>query len=224
MSLLNQMQDKLDTLNPREKIMILVTGVILFPGLIDFLWLQPMRDDTTRMTRQAQMITERLTSTNQQQEELVKMIQDDPAMELERRIEGTQSAISQAEQRLLEYTGSLIPPDKMAGMLKSLLDESDSLTLLSLENLAAAPLFDPAQASSESNTRDVFGLYRHGIKLQFKGDYMNSMNYVAALEKLPWKFYWRSFDYQVEQYPTALVTLNIYTLSTNSYWIGDGND
>ena len=224
MSLLNQMQDKLDTLNPREKIMILVTGVILFPGLIDFVLLQPMRDDTTRMTRQTQMITERLTSTNQQQEELVKMIQDDPAMELERRIEGTQSAITQAEQKLLEYTGSLIPPDKMAGMLKSLLDESDSLTLLSLENLAAAPLFDPAQASPNSNTRDVFGLYRHGIKLQFKGDYMSSMNYVAALEKLPWKFYWRSFDYQVEQYPSALVTLNIYTLSTNSYWIGDGND
>ena len=47
------------------------------------------------------------------------------------------------------------------------------------------------------------------------------MNYLQKLEQLPWKFYWQHFDYEVQQYPRALITLNIYTLSTSKWWIGD---
>jgi MSHA biogenesis protein MshJ len=233
MSLKAQLQEKVEQLNKREKIMVFFAGLILFPGMIDFLVLQPMRDSATKWQQQATMINQRISSANQQQKELAQQIASDPAMELERRIEGTEIAIDSAEQELLAYTGSLIAPDKMAAMLKGLLQERGSLKLVSLENQPAKPLFDTKTSAKTAENQpsqktdpgmDVFGLYRHGIKLVFKGQYMQSMDYIEALEALPWKFYWHAFDYQVEEYPEALVKLHIYTLSTNSYWIGETDE
>jgi len=47
------------------------------------------------------------------------------------------------------------------------------------------------------------------------------LEYLQKLEQLPNKFYWHRFDYQVLEYPKAQVSINIYTLSTQQWWIGD---
>jgi MSHA biogenesis protein MshJ len=122
-------------------------------------------------------------------------------------------------------------------MLESMLHESADLKLISLKNIPAAPLFDKEAAEQKSTvdesdgeqdnknqTKDVFGLYRHGIRMVFQGNYMKSMDYLQKLEQLPWKFYWQNFDYQVEKHPKAIITLNIYTLSTSQWWIGDKDE
>ncbi len=53
---------------------------------------------------------------------------------------------------------------------------------------------------------------------------MTTKDYLTHLEQLPWKFYWQSFNYEVQEYPTALVRLNIYTLSTSNWWMGEKDD
>ena len=47
-----------------------------------------------------------------------------------------------------------------------------------------------------------------------------SRRILAELEGLDWRFYWKSFNYNVNEYPLATVELEIYTLSTNRAFIG----
>ncbi|PCJ49052.1 MAG: hypothetical protein COA74_07235 [Gammaproteobacteria bacterium] len=222
--------EKIAGLNQREKILVLLMGLILLPGIIDFFLLQPLRDSRAQYNKQMQSINLRLDSFNTQQNELLQDIKNDPAMELERRIEGIEKVLGATKEALVGYTDTLISPQKMATMLENMLHESAELKLVSLENLPVAPLFDketnkvPNQETNEEKLKDVFGLYRHGIRLVFKGNYMKTKSYLLKLERLPWKFYWQHFDYQVEKHPNAMITLNIYTLSTSKWWIGDKDE
>ena len=238
-----QAREKIAALSQREKVLVLLTGLILLPGIIDFFLVQPLRDSTTLYNQQILSVHSRMESYNAQQEELLIEIKNDPAMELERRIEGASRALEATKEVLVNYTDTLISPQKMASMLESMLHESVELKLLSLENLPVAPLFDKettaqkskaeeqsddaqplTEQSANKQTKDVFGLYRHGIRITFQGNYMKSMDYLQKLEQLPWKFYWQSFAYQVEKHPKAIITLNIYTLSTSQWWIGDKDE
>jgi len=223
-------KQQLAALNQREKVLILITGVVLFPGLIDFFLLQPLRDESTVLRAQTEAVNQRLNSFQTQQQELLVEIENDPSMALSRRIDGVKRELIRTKQAMLDYTNTLIAPQKMALMLESMLHERGKLKLIQLENLPVTPLFDRTENDTnkveeeEVQQDDVFGLYRHGIRLQFEGNYMGSMQYLESLDNLPWKFYWENFTYEVQEYPLALITINIYTLSTSNWWIGDKDD
>ena len=223
MKVWDKTSEQISALSQREKILLLLTGLIIIPGVMDFFLLQPLRDSSTLWQQQTQIITQRMESFTTQQADLLTEIENDPAMGLERRITGVEKALNTAKQSLVQYTDTLIAPQRMASMLENMLHERGSLQLVSLENLPVAPLFKREEAAKEKEG-DVFGLYRHGIRLVFKGDYMNTTDYMQNLEKLPWKFYWQNFSYEVQQYPQALITINIYTLSTSEWWIGDKDE
>jgi len=62
-------------------------------------------------------------------------------------------------------------------------------------------------------------LYRHGLRITMTGSFFNIQAYLTRIEQLPKKFYWEVFDYQMQDYPTAKVEMEIYTLSINKEFI-----
>lgn len=58
------------------------------------------------------------------------------------------------------------------------------------------------------------GVFKHAVVIQLEGSYFDVIDYLSALESLSWKFYWSELDYRVVNYPKAIVTLEVYTLST----------
>ncbi|KXO11276.1 MSHA biogenesis protein MshJ [Moritella sp. JT01] len=62
-------------------------------------------------------------------------------------------------------------------------------------------------------------LYRHGLRITMTGSFFNIQAYLTRIEQLPKKFYWEVFDYQIQDYPTAQVVMEIYTLSVNKEFI-----
>ncbi|MGR6781441.1 type II secretion system protein M [Moritella viscosa] len=62
-------------------------------------------------------------------------------------------------------------------------------------------------------------LYRHGLRITMTGSFFNIQAYLTQIEQLPKKFYWEVFDYQIQDYPTAQVVMEIYTLSINKEFI-----
>jgi MSHA biogenesis protein MshJ len=92
-----------------------------------------------------------------------------------------------------------------------MLDKHHRLKLVNLETLSTKPI-----AKVEHNQ----SIFRHGLAMTLSGRYFDVYHYLEALESLPWRFYWDSIDYQVKEYPTAEVTLHIYTLSFQEDWLG----
>jgi MSHA biogenesis protein MshJ len=62
-------------------------------------------------------------------------------------------------------------------------------------------------------------LYRHGVEITVRGNYLDMIDYMAALEALPTQLFWGGARLEVEEYPTARLTLTMYTLSLDSKWL-----
>lgn len=102
----------------------------------------------------------------------------------------------------------------MARLLEGVLAGTKGLKLVSLESMAAEPIAGGADNQTQT------GYYLHPVKIELTGSYFSILSYLNTLESLPVKYYWRSFNYTVEEYPTARLILEVYTLGTRQEFIG----
>jgi MSHA biogenesis protein MshJ len=214
------LQQKVAAFSARERWLLFATGLILVVGLLDYFLIQPLRDDRAGVAIQINNLTVQRTNFDQQLEELTDAIANDPAMMAERELEGLENAIVGSERRLRAFTDTLVAPDEMADMLRDILESQKNLTLNELQNLLVTPIL----TDEENKLSTEIGLYRHPVKLIFEGNYSDTLGYLERLEGMDSRFYWNRFDYQVKDYPIAQVSLNIYTLSTQEWWIGEVDD
>jgi MSHA biogenesis protein MshJ len=56
--------------------------------------------------------------------------------------------------------------------------------------------------------------------MEIRGGYLSTLRYLEELEDLPWRFFWKSLNYEVLEYPEARVVLTVETLSLREGWIG----
>ena len=66
----------------------------------------------------------------------------------------------------------------------------------------------------------VPGLYRHAMRVELHGGYFPIRDYLRELEDAPWRFSWRALNYHVEQFPDAVVVLELETMSREKNWLG----
>jgi MSHA biogenesis protein MshJ len=62
-------------------------------------------------------------------------------------------------------------------------------------------------------------LYRHGVELTVRGNYLDMVSYMEALETMPARVIWGKASLVVEEYPSARLTLTMYTLSLDKKWM-----
>lgn len=62
-------------------------------------------------------------------------------------------------------------------------------------------------------------LYRHGVEITVRGNYLDMIDYMSALESLPTQLFWGGARLEVDQYPSARLTLTMYTLSLDPKWL-----
>jgi MSHA biogenesis protein MshJ len=57
------------------------------------------------------------------------------------------------------------------------------------------------------------------VEITVKGSYLDLLNYVGELEKLPLRMYWTKIDVAVDVYPEVTMKLAVYTLSLDKNWM-----
>jgi MSHA biogenesis protein MshJ len=62
-------------------------------------------------------------------------------------------------------------------------------------------------------------LYRHGVEITVRGNYLDMIDYMTALESLPTQLFWGGAKLEVEDYPISRLTLTMYTLSLDPKWL-----
>jgi MSHA biogenesis protein MshJ len=85
-------------------------------------------------------------------------------------------------------------------------------------NASAPPLKAPGQLPSVSPKPGSL-LYRHGVEITVRGNYMDMIDYMNALETLPTQLFWGGARLEVDDYPSSRLTLTMYTLSLDSKWL-----
>lgn len=157
----------------------------------------------------------------------------DPDAAVRAELEQLRAQLAAQAERFQAVERSLVPPEKMGGLLESLLARSRGLQLVSLQTLPPTPVLEqktaataapgaaakPASPPPPAAAAGEGGLYKHGVELKVSGTYAELVAYLAELESAPQRLIWGRLDLVAEQYPRSQMTLTVYTLSLESSWL-----
>jgi len=207
----------------REERYVVLAGACLMLAMV---WYQVSY--TRLMARQA-MLHNKVSITNSQiheemnrQSEIQLSLATDPNVFALNRQHDLVKANADTDARLDKLYGELIDPRQMSLMLTRILQRETSLQLVSLENRPSESLMstDVKTLQTDGEAVTTVQVFRHGLKMVFKGDYLETLRYLKSLEQLDSNFFWESFEYSLDEYPVGKISLEIYTLSTQKGWIG----
>ncbi|GGA96092.1 type II secretion system protein GspM [Agarivorans gilvus] len=201
-------------LSLRERVLILLTGVVLIVLPSYYFMLEPSMQQQQQAERELAQAKISLAETEQLIELSKLKLRQDPNQTIAIKLSQLQSNLSQLDSELAAQNAGLISVEQMAGVLERLLEKSDGLQLLAMESLAPQAVLSVEEQGTES-----LNFYRHGIRLSLSGGYFSLLDYLQKVEALPQRFLWKLMDYQVLEYPATEITIEIYTLSSNKDFI-----
>lgn len=229
-----QWQDKINALNQRERIILLVTVLVAVVMLFQVLLIDPVLADRKRASRELTAVKQAIQQDENARVVLSAELTAGVNRHKEQLREQLTEKVATLDNEIQQSVIALIPPQLMPEVLENILAENKELRLISLENKPVVPVLEDADETTKSATATSKGagaekvaegatrqgLYRHGFVLTLSGNYMAAMRYLEQLSKLPWRFYWDDLRYQVERYPAATITLEVHTVSMSEDWIG----
>jgi MSHA biogenesis protein MshJ len=201
-------------LSDREKYLVLLTGVILIVFAGFTFVIEPKYLENDRIDLETENKRIELRGSDQQLVLLKEALADDPNEQLQQRINNLHQRIEALDQEFATQMRELVPAQQMPIVIDQMLQQAHALKL---QELSSIP---PVSVYENDEQRADLPLYQHGVKFVFEGGYAQVLNYLESVEAFPWQVYWRSLDYQVDEYPNATITLELYTLSTNRAFMG----
>lgn len=202
--------DRFELLTPREQWLILISGwvALLFVGFVVFV--EPQMKALVSARQQLASVANEITGSSTQITLIERKLKADPNQEVERKIAHLEQQNRALDEQLQGRVASLVTPVQMSGLMEQVLRRSERLKLVSLESQP------PVQLISGKDE----GYYIHPVRLTLRGRYFDVVSYLAQLEALSVKYYWRSLNYQVDKYPWADIQLDVYTLGESKDFIG----
>lgn len=210
---MNQQLDKLlqgfNALNRREKIMSTTAAVVLLWATWDNTVQQPLQAQSRQLDQEIAGLESNLTSQQLIADQLKQM---DPRNPLQEQLRQVQSSVDRMKQQLDSGEKKFVPAPLMASALRDMLQQHGNLKLVKLETLPTRPF-------GNADNQPVW-VYCHTLELTVRGDFFSTLDYLKALETLPWRVHWNSIDYRVAEYPLAETRIQVYTLSFEKDWLG----
>ncbi len=206
--------EKFAALSMREKVMVLAAGMVVIVLLLVTFFIEPALDELATVNQQLNSEQIRQQSLLQQQAAFSDALQEDPNAELERERVELEAQYARLQQTFTRQLGELVLPHQMPALIEQVFSQADGLQLISMRSLPPVNIF--------AHRKDMQGVavYQHGLSLTFSGSYFNVRDFLRSAEQLTSELYWRSMTYNVDSYPDAAVTIEVYTLSTEKAFIG----
>ncbi len=218
---INAWAERFEAFSLRERAMMSLAVIALMFMLWDASLMSPEE------VKQKQIVA-KMHDTNQQSEmlnlqirEMSAALEGGQARHINSRVTELRKLLAELKQKQKELTVEFIQPAQMAGVLRDMLAADSDLVLTRLESLGAEPLFPPSEnEAGEVEGLHQPGIFKHGMRIVFEGDYFSTLKYLQALEAMPWRLYWDNVEYHVLEYPRARVAITVHTLSLHEGWIG----
>ena len=211
------LEARYNALTLKERALLLAATVLVVLFVANAMLLDPRGKKLRQLNTEINLARADIAAMEARTAEAVARGSADPDAVTRQKIAAAGQAIDAADARLAETTAGLIAPADMARVLESVLEEVQGLTFVSIEGLGSEPLLAPEEGAEAEPT---LGAYRHGIRIRFRGGYLDALAYLRALESLPWDFFWDSVDYVAGEYPDGEAAIVVYTLSRYQEWIG----
>lgn len=232
---------RIDVLSRRERIILFALAALVLVVAFNSLVLDPLFVRQRALSQQISADQEQVARLQAEIQQAVRQ-QNDPDAANRSRLADLTAQTDSLQARLQTLEHSLVPPEKMPGLLEDILQRYGALQLQSLKTLPVTSLSqavarerqsaegvsqpiaattseaDPASAPTSVLSADD-AVYSHGVEIVVQGSYLQMLHYLQALEKMPWQVFWGKVALTVDDYPQATLTLTLYTLSMDKRWL-----
>lgn len=211
---LNELRDRYEARPRSEK------GIMLAVSLMVIFWLyvvgvsDPLAASITALDQQILTAQVEVAALKARQQEARRASENDPNLFVRERLEELVVAEATARQQLEEINGSVISATTMNRLLSEVLGTHDGLRLVRLENRPAERLV----GNDLSETAQL--MYRHGLVLEFEGDYLSLLKYLVYLEGLSENFFWESLSITPGDWPKSAIRMELSALSPEESFVG----
>ncbi|MFM2407524.1 MAG: hypothetical protein RL358_266 [Pseudomonadota bacterium] len=215
---------KVDGFSLRERVFIFSALGFVLIALINSALLDPLLLKQKRISAEMLQNQEKSKEMQAKLEALIEAKKNDEKSPLRLQIAQLQQQLAEQEGDLKKRRERLVAPNQMAHLLEQVLNKNSHLQLVSLKTLPVSLLLEnkPAQVSGVPATSLETAqpqIYKHGVQVTIRGGYLELLQYVQALEKMPTQMYWADASLAVDVYPNAIFTLTLYTLSFDKIWL-----
>lgn len=218
---LKALSDRIDALSVRERGLIFF-GVVVVLYLIAYsVVFAPLRAEQMRLEKDLRTKREQVQVADQQVGAMFSQDGKDVNAGNRAKLAALNEQVRELDAQMDQMTAGVVPPKEMAKLIEQMLTRNKNLELVKLEALAPKPLDGDTKSGANGKPRTAgVTIYRHGMRVEFKGRYFDIVDYLKSLEGLPWKVYWGEVTLETDKYPVSKVSLVIYTLSRYPGWIG----
>ncbi len=217
---IDQFVAKVDGMSLRERAMIFAAAAFAVVSIINTFFLDPLLAKQKSLSSQVIQQQEKMKQNQAQLTALLQAKQADEHAPQRERIRQLREQIAEGDAYLKATQDKLVPPEKMAALLEQVLAKNTNLQLVTLDTLPVTLFIEPSavDATSEMIAQEK-QIFKHGVKMTVRGSYADLMQYLAVLEKMPTQMFWGMAKMTVVQYPSAELTLTLYTLSLDKTWL-----
>jgi MSHA biogenesis protein MshJ len=221
-----QFSARVEALQPRERFMAFGATVVVLVFLANAVVFGPLarKEAALRSTVQQQGAT--VEGIDAEIAAKARAFANDPNDALRKRLGELRADTARMSEDLRTMQKGLVPPERIAPLLETILRAHGRLKLVALKTLPATTLNDgtaPVSAGEVPAAQPVVKspdlLYRHGVELTVRGSYLDMVDYMHALETLPTQLFWGKAQLDAEEYPNVRLTLTLYTLSLDPKWM-----
>jgi MSHA biogenesis protein MshJ len=237
---LQRLATRVDALTLRERVLLFAAIAAACVFLMHFFGLEPMLAKQELLRAQIVQQQNQLEGIDNEIGDKVKAAQVDPDAPTRERIAAVRAQLDALATSLRAMQNGLVPPERMAPLVEAILRANGRLQLVSLRTLPVEPIEGKAkpQAATTAATADTpvtakpaatadtpaaagpaALLYRHGVEVTVRGNYLDMIGTMAALESMPTRLFWGAARLEAETWPSSRLTLTLYTLSLDAQWM-----
>ncbi len=235
---------KFEALNRRERWLVTCALFAIVFAVINSLLITPVVAHKKKIASELASDQAQIENLTQQINAYANQTMIDPDAVNKQRINELNSHLQTLETQLSGLQNTLISPEKMPELLRSLLKKNGKLQLIELKTLPTRGLLETdsvdkntagsAMPSIENNSITIDAgklnapVFMHGVEITVEGHYLDLLEYVTDLEKMPWHVLWSKAalneDLPSSQplsyvWPANRLKLTVYTLSLDKAWL-----
>jgi MSHA biogenesis protein MshJ len=224
---LQLLANRIDALTLRERAMLFAGAAAAIVFLLYAMVLNPLLARQKALYGELIGQRDNIGGIDREISQLLQAYAQDPDAAARSRLAAIGSDSEQLAGKLRAMQNGLVAPERIAPLLETILKSNGKLQLVSMKTLPVGPVSEgaatskaePVAAAAPAAVPPIALLYRHGVELSVRGNYLDMVNYMDALEAMPTQLFWGRAELQVEEYPDARLTLTLYTLSLDRKWI-----
>ncbi len=205
---------KVDAMSLRERAMLFAIAALSLVFALNSVLFEPLQEKQKNIAAKMLQQEQETRAVQASIQALLQSRHQEEHSPLRARIAELKAQVEAGDRFLKDRRERLVEPEKMAELMEQVLRSNEKLKLVELKTLPLSLLVEP-----KSDVKAVQQIYKHGVQITLRGSYLELLNYLIALEKLPTRVFWGDVSLSVAKHPDAVLTLTVYTLSLNKTWL-----